>query len=103
MIFVFLVMLILTILLSYRSAKGISEPLERLTRKIKQAQHTNPNVDHAGHSHNEIEDLSENFHTMLQKIDELNRKNYEKQIINKETKYKAQKEIKHHHHQTNKI
>lgn len=89
MIFVFLVMLILTILLSYRSAKGISEPLERLTRKIKQAQHTNPNVNHAGHSHNEIEDLSENFHTMLQKIDELNRKNYEKQIIIKETEYKA--------------
>ena len=89
MLFVFLLMLVLTIALSYRAAKGISEPLENLTKKIKKAQNGDHYIDDNKNSHDEIEDLNKNFQTMLQKIDDLNRKNYEKQIIIKETEYKA--------------
>src|SRR5699024_8976550 len=63
MIFVFIFMFFLTISLSYRAAKGISEPLESLTRKIKKAQNGSPSLGEFKHSHDEIENLSKNFQT----------------------------------------
>ena len=92
MIFVFLMMLLLTITLSYRAAKGISKPLEELTERMKQAQSgsfRNTKYIPSKQSHDEVDVLSRNFQTMLRKIDNLNKKNYQKQISIKETEYKA--------------
>lgn len=92
MIYVFLFMLLLTIILSYRAAKGISKPLEELTDKMKLAQSTSfENIGYITNtnSYDEIDILSRNFQTMLQKIDRLNKNNYQKQIIIKETEYQA--------------
>jgi two-component system sensor histidine kinase YesM len=92
MVFVFLIMLLLTITLSYRAAKGISRPLEELTKKLKAVQSSsfeNIGYKSSKHSRDEVDVLSKNFHTMLQKIDNLNKKNYQKQMIIKETEYKA--------------
>lgn len=92
MIFVFLLMLLLTIILSYRAAKDISKPLEELTKKIKQAK--NEGFAEKGNvistqSNDEVDVLNRNFQLLLQKIDGLNKKNYRKEIIIKETEYKA--------------
>lgn len=89
MVFVFLLLLLLTIILSYRAAKGISEPLEQLTYQIKRALNTNMSSPEMKFFPDEITDLSINFQRMLEEIDELNRKNYEKQIVIKESEYRA--------------
>lgn len=92
MIFIFLILLLLTIMISYRSAKGISKPLEELTEQMKAVQHkTVENVNYISNenSHDEVDVLSKNFQTMLQNIDTLNRRNYEKQIMIKEAEYKS--------------
>jgi two-component system sensor histidine kinase YesM len=88
----FILMLVLTIFLSRKSAQAISKPIEQLTKMMKQVQ--NGNFDPVYHTEepylkDEIGDLQHNFYIMLDKINELIKENYTKQLLIKETEYKA--------------
>lgn len=90
-IFIFF-MIGLTIILSRRSAQAISKPIEELTEKMKQVQ--NGQFDHIFfetdyEQKDEIAEMRKNFSLMLTEINHLIKENYEKQLIIKETQYKA--------------
>lgn len=91
MIAYFIFILLLTIFVSRRSASAISKPIERLTSKTKQVQQGE--FDQVKYEEeylkDEIGDLQHNFHIMLDKINELINENYAKQLLIKETEYKA--------------
>ncbi|WP_026570619.1 sensor histidine kinase [Sediminibacillus terrae] len=92
MIICFLFMLTLTILLSRKAAENISKPLEELSARMKQVQEgdfeekaTVPEK----YYNDEVGQLHVNFRSMLDKINQLIKENYTKQLIIKETEYKA--------------
>lgn len=92
MIGYFILMLALTIFLSRKSAYAISKPIEQLTKKMKQVQNGNfTPINHKEEPYlkDEIGDLQQNFHIMLDKINDLIKENYTKQLLIKETEYKA--------------
>ncbi|GAK05927.1 two-component sensor histidine kinase [Geomicrobium sp. JCM 19037] len=93
MIFLYIFfMVIVTIFISRQSAKAISKPIERLTKNVKKVQEGNFEVvpDHNQEFlKDEIGDLQENFYVMVDKINSLIKENYEKQLIIKETEYRA--------------
>ncbi|WP_199613893.1 cache domain-containing sensor histidine kinase [Paenibacillus alkalitolerans] len=92
MILFFIVLFLLVLPISRMAAHSITKPLVSLTEKIKQVQRGNfentdtlqstPNMD-------EIGQLHRNFRIMLEKINELFKENYQKQLIIQETEYKA--------------
>lgn len=88
----FVFILFFTVFLSRKSAYAISRPIEQLTEKMKQVQNGNfsPVVDKEGpYLKDEIGDLQHNFSIMLDKINQLIKENYTKQLLIKETEYKA--------------
>ncbi|NIK28726.1 two-component system sensor histidine kinase YesM [Thalassobacillus devorans] len=90
MILAFLFLIILTVLLSRRASNNISKPLEQLSKRMKSVEQGNfedsvPTV----YYNDEIGQLHENFRLMLNKINELIKENYTKQLVIKETEYKA--------------
>ncbi|UFT98758.1 sensor histidine kinase [Radiobacillus kanasensis] len=92
MIVCFLFMLSVTLLLSRRAAQNISKPIEKLMGKMKHVQ--NGNFDESEihierYYNDEVGQLHQDFRTMLAKINELIRENYQKQLVIKETEYKA--------------
>ncbi|WP_077622506.1 cache domain-containing sensor histidine kinase [Sediminibacillus massiliensis] len=92
MIGYFIFVLFLTMFLSRKSARAISKPIEKLTAKMKQVQNGNFDpVDEQEESYlkDEIGDLQRNFYIMLDKINELIKENFTKQLLIKETEYKA--------------
>ncbi|SDJ77912.1 cache domain-containing sensor histidine kinase [Sediminibacillus albus] len=92
MIVCFLFMLTLTILLSRRAAQNISKPLEELSTRMKQVQDGDfeePEAIPEKYHNDEVGLLHINFRLMLDKINELIKENYTKQLIIKETEYKA--------------
>ncbi|TDL34255.1 sensor histidine kinase [Jeotgalibacillus sp. S-D1] len=92
MVLLFLFMLILTVLLSRRAARNISKPLEKLSERMKQVQQGNFGLsfeDSNKYYNDEVGLLHVNFKLMIDKINELIRENYTKQLMIKETEYKA--------------
>ena len=92
MVLLFLFMLILTVFLSRRAARNISKPLEELSERMKQVQQGNFDLsfgDSNKYYDDEVGLLHKNFKLMINKINELIRENYTKQLIIKETEYKA--------------
>ncbi len=88
----FLFMLALTIILSRRAAATISKPLEDLTEKMKQVQ--TEGFEHSAfkevaYSNQEVGQLHRDFQSMMDQINELIKENYQKQLVIKETEYKA--------------
>lgn len=89
----FILIFILALLLSVRFARGITRPIESLNAKMKrvrlghftygeeEAQEPLP-MDEAGQMHR-------NFRIMLQRIDELINENFKKQLMIRETEFKA--------------
>ncbi|MBY0144357.1 sensor histidine kinase [Neobacillus niacini] len=92
MVFYLLLMIFLTIFLSRRAAGALSKPLERLTEKMKQAQKgriEQSDFREEKYSNDEVGQLHKDFETMMKKINLLIRENYEKQLMIKETEYRA--------------
>ncbi|WP_082234937.1 sensor histidine kinase [Halobacillus massiliensis] len=90
MILCFLLMLTLSITLSRRAAHNISKPLEDLTVQMKKVQSGNFEEPlSAKHYNDEVGDLHNNFRLMINRINELIKENYTKQLMIKETEYKA--------------
>ncbi|GGF24069.1 sensor histidine kinase YesM [Halobacillus andaensis] len=90
MIVCFLLMLTLTILLSRRAANNISKPLESLSARMKKVQEGDFDESIPEEYYNdEIGELHDNFRLMLNRINELIKENYTKQLMIKETEYKA--------------
>ncbi|SFQ16118.1 histidine kinase [Salibacterium halotolerans] len=82
----------ITLFISRQSAKAISRPIEELTRRMKKVQQGNfDQVENRepAYLRDEIGDLQRNFHIMLNKINDLIKENYTKQLVIKETEYKA--------------
>ncbi|WP_026702282.1 sensor histidine kinase [Salibacterium aidingense] len=87
-----LLVIVITIFISRQSAKAISRPIEALTQRMKKVQQGNfDQVEYkkTAYLKDEIGDLQRNFHIMLDKINELIKENYTKQLVIKETEYKA--------------
>jgi two-component system, sensor histidine kinase YesM len=92
MILYLLFMLILTSFLSRRGASALSKPLEELTKKMKQVQKGKFEVSdfkEVKYSSDEVGELRRNFQVMVDKINVLIQENYKKQLMIKETEYKA--------------
>ncbi len=92
MLIYILLVVFITIFISRRSANAISKPIEELTQKMKTVQKGNFDqieYDNKDYLKDEIGDLQQNFHIMLDKINELINENYRKQLVIKETEYKA--------------
>ncbi|MDQ0208197.1 sensor histidine kinase [Alkalicoccobacillus murimartini] len=92
MIFSFILFLAIILLISRSLARAISKPLEELTSKMKHVQEGK--FESLGttdkHSpYDEIGQLHTNFDLMIEKINTLIRENYTKQLIIKETEYRA--------------
>ncbi len=86
-------LLVFAVVLSRRAAHTISKPLEELTLKMKQVQQGNftnfePREKNR-YFNDEIEQLHRDFQVMVNKINHLIQENYSKQLIIKETEYKA--------------
>jgi two-component system, sensor histidine kinase YesM len=92
-LFVYLLfMLLLTIFLSRRAASALSKPIESLTVKMKQAQKGHfEQFDFGGEGYpnDEVGQLHGNFQIMINRINKLIKENYQKQLVIKETEYKA--------------
>ncbi|SFJ50338.1 two-component system, sensor histidine kinase YesM [Halobacillus dabanensis] len=91
MIVCFLLMLTLTVLLSKRAANNISKPLEALSsrmKKVQQGDFSESSLPEKFHD-DEIGELHDNFQLMLNRINELIKENYTKQLMIQETEYKA--------------
>ncbi|WP_053219950.1 sensor histidine kinase [Virgibacillus senegalensis] len=92
MVICFLFMLTLTVLLSRKAAEYISKPLEALSVRMKQVQDGNFEEQASvpeNYYNDEVGQLHVNFRLMLDKINQLIKENYTKQLIIKETEYKA--------------
>ncbi|SDO32714.1 cache domain-containing sensor histidine kinase [Halobacillus aidingensis] len=90
MIICFVLMLSLTILLSQRAAKNISKPLEALSSQMKRVEEGDFSESLKNKYHNdEVGELHDNFQLMLNRINELIKENYTKQLMIQETEYKA--------------
>jgi two-component system, sensor histidine kinase YesM len=92
MVFYLFLVLLLIIFLSKRAASALSKPLEELTDKMKQVQ--KGNFEQAefldeNYPNDEVGQLHRDFRIMIDKINLLISENYEKQLIIKETEYKA--------------
>ncbi|KIL52134.1 cache domain-containing sensor histidine kinase [Jeotgalibacillus soli] len=88
----FVITFLLAMYISRRAARGISKPLEQLTKKMKKVQEGDfEQVEGLSSSHlkDEIGVLHKNFEIMLNRINELIKENYMKQLMIKETEYKA--------------
>nr|WP_283248180.1 sensor histidine kinase [Bacillus sp. FJAT-50079] len=85
-------MIVLTVFISRRAAKAISKPIEELTEKMKQVQtgtFEDLHFTNENYQKDEIGQMQKHFSLMLKEINELIRENYQKQLIIKETQYKA--------------
>ncbi|MFD2706149.1 histidine kinase [Salibacterium lacus] len=83
---------VIAVFISRQSAKAISKPIEELTRRMKKVQQGDFDQvenEEPAYLRDEIGDLQRNFHIMLNKINDLIKENYTKQLVIKETEYKA--------------
>ncbi|MBM0067027.1 sensor histidine kinase [Bacillus gibsonii] len=88
----FIVFLVIILLISRKLARTISKPLEELTQKMKQVEVGNvkPMIEeNMTHSSDEIGQLHTNFVSMIGRMNTLIDENYSKQLVIKETEYRA--------------
>jgi two-component system sensor histidine kinase YesM len=92
MTFLFIGLFIIVIIVNRIAASSITKPLMALTEMIKTVQRGSfdiPNTSQEFTNMDETGHLHRNFRIMLEKINELFRENYQKQLIIQETEYKA--------------
>lgn len=94
LIFSFIVMFIIVTISGMRFARNITMPLENLVSGIQQIsagdfKEARKEVLKSSIQEDEVGKLQQNFHTMVQQIDELINENYSKQLTIKETEFKA--------------
>ena len=89
----FSALFLLALLFAFRFAKGITNPIERLNAKMKRVQLGNftyeEDSDDRSMPMDEAGQLHRNFRIMLQRIDELIREDYVKQLAMRESEFKA--------------
>jgi two-component system sensor histidine kinase YesM len=89
----FVFLLLLSSYCSYKIARNITKPLENLTSSMKQAERGDfQNVKEDLNDYDrtdEIGYLQKDFLKMIRKIEKLIEENYEKQLVIKDTEYKA--------------
>ncbi|MCC3359402.1 cache domain-containing sensor histidine kinase [Bacillus sp. REN16] len=93
LVLVFLVMFIILISLGFTFLRRITNPILALADTMQEVQHGNFQIVNSLPSSKVYEDevgvLYQNFKTMIQQIDELIEENYAKQLLIKETEFKA--------------
>ena len=93
LIFSLLLLFAFSCFLSYRIARNITKPLEDLTNSMKQVEtgnFQNVKADLSDYRRgDEVGILQKDFLLMVQRINQLIKQNYEKQLTIQETKYKA--------------
>jgi two-component system sensor histidine kinase YesM len=90
---VVLLLFITVIAISYRFARGITKPIERLTQQMRYAEKgdfelivtNSPEMDRS----DEVGYLQKRFFIMIQRIDALIEENYTRQMLLKDTEYRA--------------
>ena len=89
----FIVLFFITIYISYKTARNITKPIEDLTSSMKQVENgdfQNVETDLSDHKRtDEVGCLQKDFVIMINRINELIKENYEKQLFIKDTEYKA--------------
>jgi two-component system sensor histidine kinase YesM len=86
-------LLLIILLLGLRFSKSITQPLEKLARRITVVEKGNFELDKLGFPENrdEIGQLSRNFDKMVDKLDILIKENYVKQLLLKDAEYNTLK------------
>jgi two-component system sensor histidine kinase YesM len=89
----YLLLFLLTVFVAFRFARGITGPIEKLSAKMKKVQMGNfayeDDDDQRDMPMDETGQLHRNFRIMLQRIDELVREGYARQLAVKESEFKA--------------
>jgi two-component system sensor histidine kinase YesM len=92
-LFAYVLLFMLTVFFAFRFARGITGPIEKLSAKMKRAQMGNftweDDEDRRDMPMDETGQLHRNFRIMLQRIDELVREGYARQLAVKESEFKA--------------
>lgn len=92
MLFFFVIVFLFALIISHQVSHGITRPLENLTLRMKKVQKGHFDTIESYYEHNsedETAQLHRNFRIMLEKINTLIKENYEKQLVIKETEYRA--------------
>lgn len=92
MLFIFMMVFLLALAIGHKVSHGITRPLENLTLRMKKVQEGQFDTVESRFEHDsedETAQLHRNFRTMLEQINTLIKENYEKQLIIKETEYRA--------------
>lgn len=93
MIVFYAAMSALFLLIASRAARGITRPLERLIEKMKQVPKSGFELPVSAEdrhlSRDETGEIHRHFRIMIEKINELISENYEKQLLIRETEYRA--------------
>ena len=94
LVFIFILMFIIMTIFGMRFARNITIPLENLVAGIQQMsagdfKEAKREVLKSSIQDDEVGKLQQNFHNMIQQIDELINENYSKQLTIKETEFKA--------------
>ena len=93
LVFVFMLMFIILIALGFNFLRRITNPILELAGTMQKVQNGNFNIVNSLNPSKIYEDevgiLYRNFKTMIQRIDELIQENYAKQLLIKETEFKA--------------
>jgi two-component system sensor histidine kinase YesM len=94
LILVFVVLFLTTIYVSYRIARNITKPIENLTLTMQGLEHDG-NIGNLQEKliysewKDEVGFLQKEFSSMIARINDLIKENYEKQLLIKDTEYKA--------------
>lgn len=93
-IIIFLLLYSGAIFLAIKFSKHITNPIEKLVSSMKSVQKGDFNIPESKKSneynyHNEVGILHNNFYMMIDRINELIKENYEKQLLIKDTEFKA--------------
>ncbi|MFD0680546.1 MULTISPECIES: sensor histidine kinase [unclassified Paenibacillus] len=93
LICLYVVVLLIILLVGLRFSKSITQPIEKLTKKITVVEKGNFELDKLEFPENrdEIGQLSRNFDKMIDKLDTLIKENYVKQIMLKDAEYNTLK------------
>ncbi|MGM0903507.1 MAG: cache domain-containing sensor histidine kinase [Bacillota bacterium] len=96
-IIMFIIIVVLSVIISIVLAWNVSNPLKRLTKLMKKVEKGNFNVDLPIHSQDEIGILANSFNSMIQEINQLIKKNYQIEIRQKNAElYALQSQINPH-------
>lgn len=96
-IIVFIIVVLLSIMISIILAWNVANPLKRLTKLMKQVEKGNFNVDLPINSSDEIGILANSFNSMIQEINQLIKQNYQIELRQKNAElYALQSQINPH-------